>query len=184
MAAVDSRVKAVVAQVPGLSGAIDAQFYPPGFLERSRAAVVNSLKNSNNDQEYIQLFPASAEEAAETPQKAILGGPALFGFNSFIQSFNDGKEFNWDNRVTLESGYYNFVNEFQAYLPRVSPTPLLYVCPSGDFPSGPHEQAYATAKEPKEFFKIEPFNFENYVLGTGERTQRDVEVKFLQKHLL
>jgi hypothetical protein len=168
-------------QIPGLSGAQDAQIYPPGILDQSRKAVANS--NSEKDQQYIQLFPASAEEAAATPQKALLGGPALFGFHSFIQTFTDGKEFNWENKVTLETAYYNFINEFQAYLPRVSPTPLLYVSPSGELPAEPHEEAYATAKEPKEFFKIEPFDFSGYLFGTAKQTQKDVEVKFLQKYL-
>lgn len=161
---------------------MDAQFYPPGLLERSRLAIANS--KSDKDQEYIQLFPASAEEAEATSQKALFGRPALFEFYSFIQTFTDGKEFNWENKVTLESAYYNFINEFQAYLPRVAPTPLLYVSPSGGLPAEPHEEAYAKAKEPKEFFKIEPFELPGYMSGTAEQTQRDVEVKFLQTHLM
>lgn len=163
---------------------MDEQFYPPGLLERSRAAVAEFSRKSTREQEYIQLFPASAEEAAENPQKALLGGPALFEFYKFIQTITDGKEIDWENKVTLESAYYNFTNEFQAYLPRVSPTPLLYISPSGDLPAEPHEKAYTAAKEPKEFFKIEPFDFGGYMSGTAEQSQKDIEVKFLQKHLM
>lgn len=171
-------------QVPGLSGDIDARFYPPGLLDRSRRAVSEFSQNSGKSQEYIQLFPASAEEAAANPQNALLGGPALFGFYSFIQTFTDGKEYDWENKVTLESAFYNFINEFRAYLPRVSPTPLLYVCPSGELPAEPHEEAYMAAKEPKEFFKIEPFDFAGYMSGTANQSQQDIEVKFLRKYLM
>ncbi|KAL9483368.1 hypothetical protein ACSS6W_002157 [Trichoderma asperelloides] len=82
--------------------------------------------HGGDKQQYVQLFPASAEEAVANPQKAVLGGPTLFGFYSFIQTLADRKKCNWENKVTLESAYYNFINEFRAYLPRVSPTPLLY----------------------------------------------------------
>ncbi|KAL6890517.1 Alpha/Beta hydrolase protein [Trichoderma evansii] len=154
-------VKALIVQVPGLSGDMDARFYPPGLLDRSRRAFSEFSENSGKNQEYIQLFPASAEEAAANPQKALLGGPALFGFYSFIQTFTDGKEYDWENKVTLESAFYNFINEFRAYLPRVSPTPLLY-----------------------SFFKIEPFDFAGYMSGTTNQSQQDIEVKFLQKYLM
>ncbi|UKZ86525.1 uncharacterized protein TrAFT101_002350 [Trichoderma asperellum] len=90
--------------------------------------------HGGDKQQYVQLFPSPSEEAAANPQKALLGGPALFGFYSSIQMLAYGKNCNWENKVTLESAYYNFINEFQAYLPRVSPTPLLCVRPSGDIP--------------------------------------------------
>ncbi|KAH8122982.1 hypothetical protein FP744_10007127 [Trichoderma asperellum] len=183
-AAVDPRVKALIVQIPGLSGDLDAQFYPPGLLERSRKAVSEYSENSKDKQQYVQLFPASAEEAVANPQKAVLGGPTLFGFYSFIQTLADRKKCNWENKVTLESAYYNFINEFRAYLPRVSPTPLLYICPSGDLPAEPHEKAYMAAKEPKENFKIEPFDFASYMLGTANQSQKDIEVKFLQKYMM
>jgi hypothetical protein len=184
VAAIDPRVKAVISQVPGISGAMDAQFYPPGLLERSRAAVTEFSENSTRKQEYIQIFPATAEEATENPQRALLGGPALFEFHEFLQTITAGKEINWENKVTLESAFYNYVNEFQAYLPRVSPTPLLYIAPSGALPAEPHERAYGAAQEPKEFYKIEPFDFAGYMYGTAEKSQKDVEVRFLQKHLM
>lgn len=118
----------------GHGGGMDAQFYPPGLLERSRKTISQYSKKSIDKQQYVQLFPSPSEEAAANPQKALLGGPALFGFYSSIQMLADGKNCNWENKVTLESAYYNFINEFQAYLPRVSPTPLLCVRPSGDIP--------------------------------------------------
>lgn len=163
---------------------MDAQFYPPGLLERSRAAVTEFSEKSTKKQEYIQIFPATAEEAAANTPNALLPGPALFGFYQFIQTITDGKDVDWENKVTLESAYYNFINEFRAYLPRVAPTPFLYIVPSGDLPAEPHEEAYATANEPKEFYKIEPFDFGGYMFGGAEKTQMDVEVKFLQKHLM
>ncbi|KAL7899953.1 Alpha/Beta hydrolase protein [Trichoderma sp. SZMC 28014] len=182
--AVDPRVKALILQVPGISGAMDAQFYPPGLLKRSRAAVTEFSEKSTEKQEYIQIFPATAEEATVDPPNALFPGPALFGFYTFIQTITDGKDVDWENKVTLESAYYNFINEFQAYLPRVAPTPLLYIAPSGDLPAEPHEEAYAAANEPKEFYKIEPFDFGGYMYGGAKKTQMDVEVKFLQKHLM
>ncbi|KAH0533440.1 hypothetical protein TsFJ059_002008 [Trichoderma semiorbis] len=181
--ALDPRVKALILQVPGISGAIDAQFYPPGLLDRSRAALARP-KNSESEQEYSQLFPETMEEATAATQKALLGGPTLFNFHSYIRGNCDAKEFNWQNRVTLESAFYNFANEFQAYLPRVSPRPLLYVSPSGELPAEPHEEAYTKVNEPKEFYKIEPFDFGGYMNGTAKVSQKDVEVNFLQKHLL
>ncbi|KAL7953157.1 Alpha/Beta hydrolase protein [Trichoderma compactum] len=180
--ALDPRVKALVLQVPGISGAIDAQFYPPGLLDRSRASLVR-LKNSVSEQEYIQLFPETMEEATAVTQKALLGRPALFNFHSYIRGNCDAKEFNWQNRITLEGAFYNFANPFQAYLPRVSPRPLLYAAPSGELPAEPHEEAYTKVNEPKEFYKIEPFDFGGYMNGTAKVSQKDVEVKFLQKHL-
>lgn len=162
-AAVDPRVKAVILQVLGLSGAMDAQFYPPGLLERSRAAVTEFSEKSTRKQECIQLFPATAEEATADQPKVLLPGPPLFEFYQFLQTITDGKDIDWENKVTLESAYYNFINEFQAYLPRVAPTPLLYIVPSGGLPAEPHEEAYAAANEPKEFYKIEPFDFAGYM---------------------
>ncbi|KAL7936783.1 Alpha/Beta hydrolase protein [Trichoderma chlorosporum] len=179
--ALDPRVKALVLQVPGISGAQDAQFYPPGVLDRSRAAVARP-NDAKGEQEYIQIFPETEEEGNAPVQKALLGGPALFNFFSYIRNNVNAEEFNWQNRITLESAYNNFANEFKAYLPRIS-QPLLWVAPSGELPTEPHAEAFEKVNGPKQFYAIEPFDFAGHMLGTTKVSQRDIEIKFLQKYL-
>lgn len=38
-------------------------------------------------------------------------------------------------------------------------------------------------KNQKNFFKIEPFDFAPYMFGTANQSQKDIEVKFLQKYV-
>jgi uncharacterized protein len=182
-AALDSRIKAVITQVPALSGAIDAEIYPSGLLDKAQCAVAKYTREQSAEPDYIPVFPSSDEEVQSDPRSAIIGGEGGFWFYNFIQSLAGGVELEWENKVTLQSAYNNFKHEFRAYLPRIRSKPILYVSSSGSsFPAKPHQEAFKTIVGTKEFIKIEPFDFASYVLGTGAQNVK-LEVEFLRRVL-
>lgn len=182
--ALDSRIKAVIAQVPPISGTIDALIYPNGLLDRAQKAIENSAGKATPPQEYIQLFPNTKEES-EDPNGYIIGGQLGWGFYSFVRDLPGAAESNWENKVTLESAYYNYAHEFKSWIPRIAPRPLLYIAPGGSmFPTNPHKELFeGAAAEGGELRLIEPFDFSGYILGHSPENVRTVEVEWLKKVL-
>lgn len=157
VAAIDKRVKAVVSQVPLVSGWKNAQrlMRPDvmaGFIEQ-----LNEYRKSRyngGDVQYIAVVAPEGEPCAL---------PTPDSYEWFIKA---GKTVapNWENRVTLET-----MESFLEYNPAglidlISPTPLLMVVAENDTltPTDLAIEAFQRAREPKKLVIFPGTHFDAY----------------------
>jgi hypothetical protein len=159
--AVDRRVKAVVAQVPLISGydnvrALVRSDFIDGFREQFDADRLARFQGKE---------PAMVPVVAENP----LDPSALPTPDSWQWFTETGKTRapNWKNEVTLRTvemlGEYNPVD----YIAQISPTPLLLLPARNDVltPSAFAIGAYEQAREPKKLVILPGGHFDAYVKG-------------------
>jgi fermentation-respiration switch protein FrsA (DUF1100 family) len=161
VAAIDRRVKAVVAQVPLVSGydnvrALVRSDFIDGFRELFDADRLDRFQGKE---------PAMVPVVAENP----LDPAALPTPDSWQWFTETGKTRapNWKNEVTLRSvellGEYNPVD----YIAQISPTPLLLLPARNDVlcPTAFAIGAYEKAREPKRLAILPGGHFDAYVKG-------------------
>jgi fermentation-respiration switch protein FrsA (DUF1100 family) len=169
VAATDRRVKCVVAQVPSLSGTRN-------FLRRvrpdQRATALARLvadREARFRGEPPAMIPAvSAEEG--TP--CVMAGRAAY---EYFTRTGEGAP-NWRNEVTLRSVEYARGIETAAFLPFISPTPLLMIVAIEDelVPSDVALDEYRRARPPKKLILLpgghfSPYGEEFALAGTAAR---------------
>ncbi|KAI0126181.1 alpha/beta superfamily hydrolase [Xylariales sp. AK1849] len=178
-AAVDRRIKAVIAQVPFVSGHSNApalMSLMPTIVE-DRAQLAAGAEGAETP-----VVAPSLTEAGPSAQ-AIL--PEADAYQFFAQTpLPDGVK--WENRMTLQSLFKLLKNEPRAYVRRISPTPLLMVVAEDDTAVDVPTQlaTFGEAGSPKElFFMAKTGHFEPY---SGEAFERNIErqIAFLKKYLL
>lgn len=161
VAAIDRRIKAVVAQVPMVSGydnvrALVRSDFIGGFREQFDADRLARFQGGD---------PAMVPVVAENPLD-----PAALPTSDSWQWFTEtGKTRapNWKNEVTLRSvemlGEYNPVD----YIAQISPTPLLMLPARNDVltPAAFAIDAYEKAREPKRLEILPGGHFDAYVKG-------------------
>lgn len=161
VAAIDRRIKAVVAQVPMVSGydnvrALVRSDFIGGFREQFDADRLARFQGED---------PAMVPVVAENPLD-----PAALPTSDSWQWFTEtGKTRapNWKNEVTLRSvemlGEYNPVD----YVAQISPTPLLMLPARNDVltPAAFAIDAYEKAREPKRLEILPGGHFDAYVKG-------------------
>lgn len=161
VAAIDRRIKAVVAQVPMVSGydnvrALVRSDFIGGFREQFDADRLARFQGED---------PAMVPVVAENPLD-----PAALPTSDSWQWFTEtGKTRapNWKNEVTLRSvemlGEYNPVD----YIAQISPTPLLMLPARNDVltPAAFAIDAYEKAREPKRLEILPGGHFDAYVKG-------------------
>jgi uncharacterized protein len=176
--AIDRRVKAVVAQVPLISGYDNIRaLVRSDFIDGFRAQF---------DADRLARFhgkePAMVPVVAENP----LDPSALPTPDSWQWFTETGKNRapNWKNEVTLRTvemlGEYNPVD----YIAQVSPTPLLILPARGDVltPSAFAIAAYEKALEPKKLVIVPGGHFDAYV--TGFDAFSGAALDWFREHLL
>ncbi|AVH54763.1 MULTISPECIES: alpha/beta hydrolase [Streptomyces] len=157
LGATDRRLRAVVSQVPTISG------YEQG-LRRVAPDAVAVLEESFAEDERAQL-------RGEAPRTlAIVSGdptvPASYrsqeAIDFYLQPKPDGV---WENKVTLRSNRAARMYEPGTWITRVSPTPLLMVVALGDTVTVTDLAlaAYERALEPKQLQLIPGGHFDPYV---------------------
>lgn len=157
LGATDRRLKAVVAQVPTISG------FQQG-LRRVPPEALPALEDAFDDDERRQL-------AGEPPRyQAIVGSdlsiPAAYRSKEAIHFYNqpvpDGI---WENRVTFRSSRLSRMYDPGQWIDRVSPTPLLLVVGRDDkiTPSDLALAAFERALEPKRLALIPGGHFDLYL---------------------
>src|ERR1700722_17996757 len=175
LAATDRRIRAVVAQVPTISG------YQQG-LRRVPPDAVNALECLFDDDERAQF-------RGEPPHRQQVVGddpsvPASYrsrdAISFYLQPLPPGA---WMNEVTVRSGRLARMYEPGAWIARVSPTPLLMIVALADYITLTDIQlsAYEQALEPKKLVTIDGGHFDPY-LGQFNRAST-AAVSWFGQHL-
>jgi fermentation-respiration switch protein FrsA (DUF1100 family) len=159
--AIDRRVKAVVAQVPLISGydnvrALVRSDFIDGFREQFDADRLARFQGKE---------PAMVPVVAENPlDPAALPTPDSW---QWFTETGKNRAPNWKNEVTLRTvemlGEYNPID----YIAQISPTPLLLLPARNDVltPSAFAIGAYEQAREPKKLVILPGGHFDAYVKG-------------------
>ncbi|KAH7082478.1 DltD N-terminal domain protein [Paraphoma chrysanthemicola] len=177
VAAKDRRVKAVLAQVPFISGS--------RMLARHKPEVGNML----ND-----LFSQDRLARAEGKAPAVIPSTSLDPSVVSVLSTPDayeyfttwGKKSPFKNEVTLRS--FEHLTRYEPYdvFPKVSPTPFLLTVGGGDMVTPPEFalSAFEQAGEPKELHVLESCG--HFEANSGEQFEKNVEkqIDFLKRKLL
>jgi hypothetical protein len=161
VAAIDRRVKAVVSQVPMVSGydtfrsLVRADFID-GFREMFNADRVSRFHGGD-----AGVVPAVAEDPLAPSAMPTPDSWAWFTETAAAMAPN------WKNEVTMRSvemlGEYNPV----AYIDQIAPTPLLLLPGTNDVLTPTHLAlaAYEKAREPKKIALLPGGHFDAYVKG-------------------
>jgi len=177
-AAVDHRIRAVVAQVPFVSGALQsASFAPiiPGLFA-NRLAI-----KAGNSSAKIPIIASSLEEAQSGQSRAVLGQADAYEF--MTKAVKQGG--NWENHVTLQTMFHLLSFEPQATIHRIAPTPLLMVVADSDtcIPTADQLATYQKALEPKELHVLRNVGHFDVYDGPGFENNVKVQIDFLKKNL-
>jgi len=164
LGAIDRRVKAVVAQVPLVSGSANV-------AELVRVDFRAGFRQMFDDDRAARFRgdpPAMVPVVAEDP----LAPSALPTPDSWTWFTETGKTRapSWKNEVTLRT--VEMLGEYEpaAYIARISPTPLLMVVAREDHLTPAHLaiDAYERAREPKRLVILPGGHFDAYVDGFAE----------------
>lgn len=177
IAAVDPRVKAVVANVPfAATGPIDSD----GADERARRfeAIADVLEARTPPPSDPPFGPMPVVRKPGSDVAGFLDQP-----ESAEWFLANGPGTGWENRVTVQ---FSADPPFDpgSCIERVAPTPLLMVVASGDR-TAPVEMAlgaFAAAGEPKQLEVLDGHHFTGYQ-GEGLERAIDVTRRFLVEHL-
>ena len=164
LGAIDRRVKAVVAQVPLVSGSANiAELVRADFRAGFR-----QMFDADRAARFRGDPPAMVPVVAEDP----LAPSALPTPDSWTWFTETGKTRapSWKNEVTLRT--VEMLGEYEpaAYIARISPTPLLMVVAREDHLTPAHLaiDAYERAREPKRLVILPGGHFDAYVDGFDE----------------
>jgi uncharacterized protein len=161
VAAIDRRVKAVACQVPMVSGHAN-------FRALVRADLIAGFQdgfNADRAARYRGDPPAMVPVVAEDPL-APCALPTADSYQWFSETAKT-RATAWRNEVTLRSVEAFSEYEPEAYLPYISPTPLLMLPAIGDHltPCDLAIAAYDRAREPKKLVILPGGHFDAYVKG-------------------
>ena len=163
-AAIDRRVKAVACQVPMVSG-------HDNFRALVRADLIAGFQggfNADRAARYRGDPPAMVPVVAEDPM-APCALPTADSWQWFSET-GKTRATSWRNEVTLRSVEMFSEYEPVAYLPYISPTPLLMMPAVGDHltPCDLAVAAYEKAREPKKLIILPGGHFDAYVKGFAD----------------
>ncbi|MDL2400294.1 alpha/beta hydrolase [Rhizobium mayense] len=175
LGATDRRIKAVVSQVPTISG------YEQG-LRRIAPDQIPSLERVFSEDERAQLRgEALARQAVVSDDPSV---PASYrsrdAIDFYLQPVPEGV---WENTVTVRSTRAARMYEPGIWVPRISPTPLLMVVALSDTITVTDVAlgAYERALEPKKLVTIRGGHFDPYL---GEfRTSSSAAVDWFKNYL-
>jgi cephalosporin-C deacetylase-like acetyl esterase len=177
-AAVDHRIRAVIAQVPFVSGGLQsATFAPiiPGLF-------ANRLDiKAGNPSARIPIVASSLEEARSGQSRAVLGQADAYEF--MMKVVKEGGK--WENHVTMQSMFHVLCFEPQATIHRIAPTPLLMVVADSDtcIPTADQLATYQKALEPKELHVLRNVGHFDVYDGPGFEDNVKVQINFLTRNL-
>ncbi|KLO97776.1 unnamed protein product [Fusarium fujikuroi] len=143
-AAFDKRIRAVISQVPFVSGELLSSHLAPliGSLYSSR----QQLK-AGKPVPLIKLFAETPDESLQQDTKALIQDENLCDFIKAL----DKDKLPWSPNVTPQTLLNMIAFEPLAFMHRIAPTPLLLVSAENDrcAPTFTQLKAYALAYEPK-----------------------------------
>ncbi|GAA4701532.1 alpha/beta hydrolase [Pseudonocardia yuanmonensis] len=162
LAATDRRIRAVVSQVPTISG------FEQGH-RRVRPEAAGALWESFDDEERAQFAGAEPRRQAIVSDDAAV--PAAYrskdSIDFYLQTLPPGTR--WSNEVTVRSTRAAMMYEPGSWVARVSPTPLLMVVATHDTVTLTDLAlaAYEQALEPKRLQLVEGGHFDPYLAQFG-----------------
>jgi hypothetical protein len=163
-AAIDRRVKAVVSQVPLVSG-------HDNLRALVRSDFIAGLREQF-DADRLARFRGEPPAMVPVVDEDPLAPSALPTPDSWQWFTETGKNLApaWRNEVTLRSVEMFTEYEPASYLPYISPTPLLMLVAFGDHlvPSDLATAAFGHAREPKRLIVLPGGHFDAYVAGFAE----------------
>lgn len=159
--AIDRRVKCVVGQVPLVTGHRNAR----RIVRSDFVDAVGGMFDEDRANRYAGKAPAMIPVVDADPMAAS-ALPTPDSYTWFTETGNTRAP-SWINEVTLRSVEMFWEYEPGAYLPYVSPTPLLMVVARGDVlcVSDLAIEAFENAREPKKLVILPGGHFDAYVAG-------------------
>jgi fermentation-respiration switch protein FrsA (DUF1100 family) len=172
--AIDRRVKCVVAQVPLISGYHNAR----RLVRADLFAPTREMFDADREARFRGEPPAMIPIVA--PEGEPCGLPTPDSYEWFTTT-NEQRAPAWRNECTLRSIEMFWEYEPGAYLPYVSPTPLLLVVAAGDHltVSDVAIDAFERAREPKRLEILPAGHFDAYI-ADFERSSGAARDWFLQ----
>jgi fermentation-respiration switch protein FrsA (DUF1100 family) len=156
--AIDRRVKCVVAQVPLISGHVNAR----RLVRADLIAPTQEMFDADREARYRGEAPAMLPVVAPEGEPCAL--PTADSYAWFTTSGAERAP-SWTNSCTLRSVEMFWEYEPGTYLPWISPTPLLMVVAAGDHltVSDLAIDAFERAREPKRLELLPGGHFDAYV---------------------
>jgi fermentation-respiration switch protein FrsA (DUF1100 family) len=157
VAAQDRRVKCAVSQIGHISG-LETSFHRTKIAQRE---ALTSVLNEDRIKRFRGGEPGWMKGVSDDPTEACLM-PGHAAFDYFMEQTRTAP--NWQNKITLRSVDHMRGLDNTAYLPFISPTPLLMIVALADemVPSDLSIAAYQTALEPKKLVLIPGNHFAAY----------------------
>lgn len=178
-AALDHRVRAVISQVPFVSG--DLVRHGLGPSKRSFILADRGQLAKGKESAMVPVFPDSIEEVEQGTSQAILSTPDVFPFLSEL----DRRNVKWEKFATLQSLFYLQGHEPMTFISRISPTPLLMVVGEHDLciPTNIQLAMYEKAQEPKKVHVIRGTGHFGPYYGAAYEENIQVQLQFLKQWL-
>lgn len=155
VAAIDRRVKAVVSQVPFVSG------YQASIRQYTRDSLHDMRQRWDADRlaRFHGKAPETVPQAVDDPEDAVAGRSA--NRIAFFRGLSEEERKPWANKLTLRSLEQMTDFETGSYLPRISPTPLLMIVSQreADIALPFYEAAY----QPKDVLVFEGDHYDPYM---------------------
>ncbi|HEV8627129.1 MAG TPA: alpha/beta fold hydrolase [Acidimicrobiia bacterium] len=179
LGAIDKRIKAVVAQVPLISGSENARRLVRSDLFPGLRAAFDADREARFAGKEPGMIPVVAEDPLGA---AVLPTPDSYQW--FTETGNTRAP-SWHNAVTLRSVEMFLEYEPGTYISRVSPTPLLMVVAAGDVltVSDLAIDAYEHAREPKKLVILPGGHFGAYT-GPDFELSSGAARDWLVQHLI
>lgn len=175
--ALDRRIKAVISQIPFVSGEMVSAAVPPPvaqFVLQDRARIATGAAAT-----MLPIIPGSKEEAPTS--QALLNTPDLWDFLAGL----DKRGVKYENFVTSQTVLYlqSFVPA--AFIHRIAPTPLLMVVGDEDgcIPPPAQLDMFEKAKEPKQLHIMKGCGHFDVYHGKAFEENVNVQIEYLKKHL-
>ena len=158
VAAIDRRVKCVVAQVPLVAGLESAR----RLIRGDHWPILRAGFDADRMARYKGEAPARIPVTAPEGEPCAL--PTADTYEFFIDYMKAHPDTTWKNDITMHSVELFTEYEPGIYIPRISPTPLMMVAALGDHltPYDMTAAAFEAALEPKKFLALPCMHFQAY----------------------
>ena len=182
-AAVDKRVKCVVAQVPGICGFTAARrlMSPQQLSELQQQLDKDRSQRQREASATIPFVSPDASKPSAFPE------PRSYHYYTMFGDKPDGmasqRASNWRNEISLRSLEWWLEHDITQYMQRISPTPLLMILAAQDqiSPTDLQLEAYNQANEPKKVVVIPGDHYGAY-LENFDRFSSEA-ISWYKKHL-
>ena len=170
-AALDRRVRCVLAQVPACSSLAAARFFAAALVGGDPAQLKQIMAEDRR------------ERALGRPPRYVEfdTGPGTEHYD-YWSTFGDEERRNWTPHMTLRSLEPTPVTDVRPLMPEISPTPLRMIVTENDFMYAGQMEAYAAALEPKSLVVLPGNHYAAYTMAKTEAIAATCE--WFVEHLL